>query len=158
MARNPECTICGIINTPENDDVALFDDIARDTGWRVVLMKDQGALGASYVTAREHRNDIDELTDREWQELRDLVRIITTAMRREFDPVHMNLAFDMNDGAAADEPTHVHFKLRPRGTRRTSIGRETFSDPGFGTKDIVPHKVGRETLILIRELIESGDT
>lgn len=157
MVRNPECTICDTISDPANGDVTLFDDTTESTGWRAVLMKDQGALGASYLTTREHRSDIDELSDTEWQELRDLVRLMTAAMKREFHPVHMNLACDMNDAAAAGEPTHVHFKLRPRGFRQTSIGRETFSDPGFGTKEVVPHKVGRATLTLIRELLESGN-
>lgn len=88
-----------------------------ETGWRVVLMKNQGAVGASYITTREHRADIDELTDQEWVELRDIVRILTEATKRQFGARHMNISCDMNDAAAAGTPTHVHFKLRGRGSR-----------------------------------------
>lgn len=151
---NPECSICNIINQPDNDDVTLFDNETVGAGWRIALMNDQGAIGASYLTTREHRSDIDELTDSEWVELRDLVRLLAGALRREFSPVHLNFACDMNDLALDGTPTHVHFKLRPRGFVPVEIGQERFSDAGFGTKIIFPHKVERSTLELIQERLE----
>jgi len=43
---NPECSICNIINQPDNDDVTLFDNETVGTGWRIALMNDQGAFDA----------------------------------------------------------------------------------------------------------------
>jgi len=43
---NPECSICSIINQPDNDDVTLFDNETVGTGWRIALMNDQGAFDA----------------------------------------------------------------------------------------------------------------
>lgn len=60
----------------------------------------------------------------------------------------------MNDSALDGTPTHVHFKLRPRGFVPVEIGQERFSDAGFGTKIISPHKVERSTLELIQEHLE----
>ena len=154
---NPECEICSIISSPDNNDVQLFQEDMSETGWRVVLMKNQGAVGASYITTREHRADIDELTDQEWVELRDIVRILTEATKRQFGARHMNISCDMNDAAAAGTPTHVHFKLRGRGSRLITIATEQFSDGGYGTKNVASHDVSLEALHAIRERIEAGD-
>lgn len=52
MAFNREYSICNIISQLDND-VTLFDNETVGTGWRIALMNDQGAIGASYLTTRE---------------------------------------------------------------------------------------------------------
>ena len=160
MSRyNPECTICDIISDPEKSrlDVRLFQDELRNTAWRAVLMTDQGAIGATYITTERHCPDIDELTRREWDELYDIMKLLSHAIKSEFNPRHMTLSCDMADADRDNIEPHVHFKLRGRGAPTTSVGREAFSDSRFGEKYVEPHKVGREVLLFIREKLESTD-
>ena len=58
MRRTPNCDICRIIRDPANDDVTIADDMAIADHWRIALMS-RGLPGSMYITAREHRRDID---------------------------------------------------------------------------------------------------
>lgn len=49
---NPECSICNIINQPDNDDVTLFDNETVGTGWRIALMNDQGGSTLELIQER----------------------------------------------------------------------------------------------------------
>ncbi len=152
--RNPECGICETINTVATDDVTVIDDDRLSDRWRLALMENQGALGSMYITTREHRSDLDSLTEEETRDLMEIAQAMTKALKTAFHATHVNFACDMNDAAALHQPTHVHFKLRGRYEHTTVINDEEFSDTGFGTKHIKPHFVGRQTLRVIRNKIE----
>lgn len=142
------CEICDIINSDNNDVI-----IDQSSGWRVVLMENQGVLGAVYITTTDHSQALGDLSDEKWLGLRDLVRELEAAISQAFHPVYFNFACDMNDAAREGKPTHVHFKLRPRYSTAVKVGDAIFTDPGFGTKKIDPHKVDQDTLRLIRNRI-----
>ncbi|QHN43161.1 hypothetical protein GII36_04910 [Candidatus Mycosynbacter amalyticus] len=145
------CSICDIITSPTNDDVVLL----KTHGWRVILMENQGVLGAMYITTERHYQTLGDLSDRQWLGLRDLVRELEGAVSRAFHPVYFNFACDMNDAARDGEPAHVHFKLRPRYAHAVQFEGEVFEDQGFGSKKIVPHQVEKPTLRAIRKVIVS---
>lgn len=142
------CEICDIISSDNNDVI-----IDQSLGWRVVLMENQGVLGAVFITAVDHHQALGDLSDKQWLGLRNLVRELEAAISQSFHPVYFNFACDMNDAAREGKPTHVHFKLRPRYSSAVKVGNEVFTDPGFGTKKIEPHKVDLDTLRLIRDRI-----
>lgn len=142
------CEICHIIKSDSNDVI-----IDQSFGWRVVLMENQGVLGAVYITAVDHYQTLGDLGDEQWLGLRNLVRELEAAISQTFHPVYFNFACDMNDAAREGKPTHVHFKLRPRYSTAVKLGNEVFADPGFGTKKIEPHNVDSDTLRLIRDRI-----
>lgn len=146
------CEVCSIINGPLGElDVQIIT--AQD--WRVSLMNDQGSLGASYLTTKDHVSTVGEISPAQWQELGELVRLLERAIDSAFAPEYFNLAADMNDAALGGQSPHVHFKHRPRYKHAVTVGGEEFSDPGYGTKTIQRHKVGRETLLVIRDVIQT---
>ncbi len=145
------CSICDIINSPTNRDVV----VTKSHGWRVILMENQGALGAMYLTTERHYQTLGDLTDEQWLGLRDLVRELEAVVSQTFHPVYFNFACDMNDAAKDGEPAHVHFKLRPRYAHAVQFEGEVFEDQGFGSKTIRPLVVDREMLVAIRKAIVS---
>lgn len=120
------CEICTHVNN--KDDSLLITE-----HWAVALAPDQGYLGRCYVTLREHKASLSDLSDQEWAEYRDIVRRLERASYEAFGGTPFNWACMMNNAyQEADAQPHVHWHFRPRYSQPVTVNGIEFTDPQFG--------------------------
>lgn len=101
--------------------------------WNVVLAPDQGYLGRCYVTLREHKASLSDLSDEEWADYAAIVRKLEQAGRKAFDASLFNWACMMNNAYQEENASpHVHWHFRPRYRQPVVVNGVTFTDPQFG--------------------------
>lgn len=110
MTQLASCEICTIL--PAVDEAFIF---AQTEHWQVNLAdRDQTVLGRSYIGLKRHAAELDELTEVEEYEFRDLRNGLVAAIRASFSPVNFNIACLKNDAFKADpdntppEAAHIH--------------------------------------------------
>ncbi len=124
----PGCVLC---------DASLGPIVCRGEHWRLVLNRNQNLLGKCFLVARRHIEQVAELTEAEWADLRREVARATEALRLAFQPDHFNYAFLQN------LERHVHLHVIPRyAERRTFAGLE-FEDPDYPGHYAVPSPARR---------------
>ncbi len=126
QGMNSECPLCAIINTREAN---LF---ATDH-WTVSLSSDQRYLGRAYVTLREHKENLRELSGDEWKDYIGIVKRLENACIKGLGATLFNWSCLMNN-AYQRKPynPHVHWHFRPRYENTVAINNITFEDPEFG--------------------------
>ena len=147
------CEICPILAT-RNDgrDVTVLET----PHWRAVLDSDQRVLGKMFVTLREHRPSISDLTVAEWQQLHEVMRQLELAVGTVFRPSHFNWSCLMNNAAVAEQSTHVHWHFHPRYKAPVEFAGEIFLDTElYPPKERTSHPVSREILHTIAAAIQS---
>lgn len=121
-----ECDICTNISA-EKANLLTTDS------WVVILSSDQGYLGRCYVTLRDHKGSLRELTDAEWQDYAGIVRRLENACKLGLGATHSNWTCLMNHSYQAKPGRpHVHWHFRPRYEKPVTINGVTFEDPEFG--------------------------
>jgi ATP adenylyltransferase len=147
------CEICPILASSSNgNDVVVLET----TYWRVVLDEDQRFLGKSFVTLREHKESVSELSSDEWQDLHDVMRRLETSIKRAFAPSHFNWLCLMNNAVVAGQPTHVHWHMHPRYKTAVKFADETFYDTElFPPKERTTHLITRDVLLQIAQAMAS---
>lgn len=124
--------------------------------WRAVLDSDQRVLGKMFVTLRQHKSSISELTTAEWQQLHEVMRQLESAVNIVSQPSHFNWSCLMNNAAVAEQPTHVHWHLHPRYKAPVEFAGEVFLDTElYPPKERTAHPVSREMLHTIATTIQS---
>jgi diadenosine tetraphosphate (Ap4A) HIT family hydrolase len=106
-------------------DPALGPILWEGRCWRLVLNRNQDLLGKCFLALRRHCEAVPELTDGEWQELREELRLATAALAECFAPDHVNYVFLQN------QDRHVHLHVVPRYTDARMFAGLTFDDPGY---------------------------
>ena len=98
-----------------------------------MLSPDQGYLGRSYVTLKNHKSNLSELSKNEWEEYSDIVKLLENACAKAFNAVMFNWSCLLNN-AYQEVPAqpHVHWHFRPRYELLQHIASTTFNDPDFG--------------------------
>jgi diadenosine tetraphosphate (Ap4A) HIT family hydrolase len=121
-----DCPICAIVKTKRAN---LF----TTEYWAVSLSPDQGYLGRTYVTLREHKGSLRELSSNEWEDYTEIVRSLENACLEGLGATLCNWTCLMNN-AYQQKPykPHVHWHLRPRYEKAVTINETTFEDPSFG--------------------------
>lgn len=101
--------------------------------WLVILTPDQGYLGRCYVTLRDHKVNLSELSQIEWGEYADIVNRIELACKKALGATLFNWSCLLNN-AYQVKPylPHVHWHFRPRYDSVKTIRDHTFQDPAFG--------------------------
>lgn len=122
----PHCEICSFLPTQQ---LGTPDVLMQTDRWVGVLDRNQGYLGKSFVTLRQHKGSIAELGDVDWRELHQIMRALEVALKAAFSMDVANWECLMNNAAKAGEPTHVHWHLFPRYVNGTSFQGEEFPDP-----------------------------
>jgi diadenosine tetraphosphate (Ap4A) HIT family hydrolase len=136
--QNPYCEICPIIENPgpQEADCQIYDG----EFWRVALrVGNQALLGTSFITLKDHKQSLRELSLEEDIEFVKIRNSLSDALEQTFDPdvlnisCLMNLAFNNPDDDPDFEPqTHVHWHVKPRYSQPRQIGGVIFTDPEFG--------------------------
>lgn len=101
--------------------------------WIVTVAPDQGYLGRSYVTLRQHRQQLHELNAAEWHDLTTVVSRLEPAITAAFGATSYNWSCLMNSAYQAANPVaHVHWHLRPRYRAPVIFNGVEYRDKDFG--------------------------
>ncbi len=111
----------------------MANNLIATKKWIVNLAPDQGYLGRSYITLREHKASLSELSSEEWEEFTNIARQLEVACKSAFSATLFNWTCLLNN-AYRDKPfnPHVHWHFRPRYESPVKINELTFLDPEFG--------------------------
>ncbi|HXC79283.1 MAG TPA: HIT family protein [Candidatus Acidoferrum sp.] len=93
--------------------------------WRVALNVNQNLLGKLIIVLGHHKEAVVDLTEPEWQDLREQVGWATRRLQTAFAPDHFNYAFLQN------QDRHVHLHVIPRYASERSVGGQAFGDAGW---------------------------
>lgn len=126
------CEICKIIPELRPEYV-----IYEGEHWVANLReRDQTLLGTTFITARRHVPELDQLKPEEDQEFVVIRNALFGAIRGVFTPVIFNTSCLKNDAFYPDPDTtppnqaHVHWHIKPRyGTQPVEFAGDTFQDP-----------------------------
>ena len=101
--------------------------------WSVFLSDEQDYIGRCILVLKRHCHSLSELTDGEWDELRDLVRRVEACLKAVLGAALCNWSCLMNSfyKEAAPDP-HLHIHVRPRYDRPVALNGNTYPDGEFG--------------------------
>lgn len=157
MVKRPEnCDICPIMHEPSEVEQALR--LIEDEYWVATLREDQQFLGTAFVTLREHKESMKELTDEEFLHFKSVSDRLTRAQEKVFGAKTVNISLLMNHAYQLPNPSpHVHWHLKPRYESPVTVNMEEFTDPEFGSyiRERRPHHPLPVTLKFIHGLLES---
>jgi len=124
----------------------------------IILAPDQGYLGRAYVTLRDHKSSLGELSEAEWQDYAVIVKRVENACKQGLGATLFNWSCLMNN-AYQNKPymPHVHWHFRPRYENPVIVNSVTFEDPEFGFHydREQKHTVDKETFAMILEKIKA---
>lgn len=125
MKHQAGCEVCAVL--------PLNSPIFETNHWMVSLSPDQGYLGRCYVTLKQHKGDMAELTNEEWLEFADIVKKLEGAITKAFGARMFNWGCLMNNAFQSEVALpHVHWHVRPRYDAPVVFSGEEFSDAAFG--------------------------
>lgn len=121
-----KCDACEFLKEPK-------DQILVTKHWNVGIGNNHAYLGRAFVTLREHKSSLSELSDVQWQEFHEIVRKLEKAYKQAFGAEPLNWGCFMNH-AFRTEPfnPHVHWHIFPRYKVAPVVSGITFDDPLFG--------------------------
>lgn len=120
-----ECAICQLLPNK--------NPILSTQYWEVNIAPDQGYLGRCYVTLKQHKGDLAELTNEEWLDYARVVKNIESAITLAFGAKLFNWSCLMNNAFQIQPATpHIHWHLRPRYESSVEFENSRFDDPLFG--------------------------
>ena len=101
--------------------------------WSVFLSDEQDYVGRCILVLKRHCGSLSELTDAEWDELRDLVRKVEACLKAVLGATLCNWSCLMNSfyKDAAPDP-HLHIHVRPRFDKPVMLNGRTYIDGEFG--------------------------
>lgn len=131
----PNCEICPIINEPSDMDKDFR--IHEGDAWRLTLRQNQALLGTTFITLKEHKESLPELTQAEEEEFIAVRNRLYGAVGLAFAPNVINISNLMNLAFNPDDPDfeahpHVHWHVKPRYKDPVRLEGQTFADPEFG--------------------------
>jgi len=125
---NPDCEICEFLQKPPKHQ------LLTPKYWTAGVLNDQPYLGRAIVSLRAHKGSLSELSDEEWAEFHDIVRILEPAYQKALGASPLNWGCFMNHGFRSDPPMpHVHWHIFPRYKETQTIHGLTFEDELYGS-------------------------
>ena len=101
--------------------------------WLVFLSDEQDYIGRCILVLKRHCGSLPELTDEEWDELRDLVRKVEACLKAVLGATMCNWSCLMNNFYKKPEPDpHLHIHVRPRYDKPVMLNGNTYTDSEFG--------------------------
>lgn len=131
----PYCEICPIIENPQQQDIDFR--IHEGEAWRVTLRDNQALLGTTFITLKDHKEGLEQLSREEDEEFVVIRNRLIGAVGIAFAPdgvnlsCLMNFAFRPNDDPNFTPQPHVHYHFKPRYRTPRTVADETFTDPEF---------------------------
>ncbi len=116
--------------------------VYESRSWSVFLSDEQDYIGRCILVLKRHCNALSDLTDDEWDELRDLIRKVETCLKAALGAVLCNWSYLMNSFYKASSPDpHLHIHVRPRYDKPVMLNGNVYTDSEFGHHYAV-HKSG----------------
>ena len=107
--------------------------VYENKAWSVFLSDEQDQLGRCILVLKRHCGSLAELTDDEWDELRDLVRNVETCLKTVLGATLCNWSCLMNSFYKEPAPDpHLHIHVRPRYDKPVTLNGSTYTDREFG--------------------------
>ena len=121
-----KCEICRNISSDSNL-------ITETEYWRVILADDQAYLGRSFVTLKNHKESLSQLSHEEWLDFETLAKHIEESYEKTFNSGRpFKWACMMNNAFKESNPApHVHWHLRPRHEKPVLVAGEEYTDPEY---------------------------
>lgn len=131
-----ECGTCERVQQRDEGTAPLWDSIIRSDQWDVVHAYDTSLLGWIVLVPRRHMEAVDELTESEGHELADLLRNVSSFLKRSLGCTKTYIM------QFAEHPLHphVHFHVVPRmpGIPKENMGANVFHYLGVDDESRVP--------------------
>lgn len=132
--------------------------VCESKSWSVFLSDEQDYIGRCILVLKRHCNSMSELTDDEWEELRDLVCKVEECLKAVLGATLCNWSCLMNNfyKEAAPNP-HLHIHVRPRYDKPVILNGCTYTDSEFGhhyalnKSGVIPAKDKEEVFIRLKE-------
>ena len=122
-----DCIWCHL--TPEDKRFQLYEG----NFWSVFLSDEQDYIGRCVLVLKRHAGSLSDLTDAEWDELRDLTRKVEACLKEVLGATLCNWSCLLNSFYKAPAPDpHLHIHVRPRYAKPVTINGNTYSDGEFG--------------------------
>ena len=132
MGMKSPCEVCTILPEIEPKYTII------DTPFWVANLRntDQTLLGTTFVTAKRHVPELDQLTPDEDLDFMIVRNSLIRAIRASFEPITFNISC-LKNYAFVDDPDntlteagHVHWHIKPRYTSNPQVvNDEVFTDP-----------------------------
>ena len=105
--------------------------------WQIKVNPDQAYLGRCVVVARRDVGSLSELTEEEWVDFSQVVKMLEFAIKKAFGGRMFNWTCLMNNAFKAEKEKnelakpHVHWHCRARYNSPVKFAGEVFEDPEF---------------------------
>ena len=126
--------------------------------WSVFLADEQDYIGRCILVVKRHCSSLSELTDDEWDELRNLVCKMEECLKAVLGASLCNWSCLMNSFYKKANPDpHLHIHVRPRYERPVMLSAGTYTDSEFGhhyalnKNGRIPDKDKEEVFIRLKE-------
>ena len=146
---------CDWCNLSEKDRKYL---LCESGCWSVFLADEQDYLGRCILVLKRHCNSLSEMTDDEWDELRNLICKVEACLKAVLGAVFCNWSCLMNNFYKEVAPNpHLHIHVRPRYDKPTVINGNTYIDSEFGhhyaldKSGAIPDEDREEVFIRLKE-------
>ena len=121
---------CDWCNLSEKEKQYLVCETAF---WSVFLSDEQDYIGRCILVSKRHCGSLSELTEEEWEELRQLIRKVETCFKTVLGATLCNWSCLMNSFYKSSDPNpHVHIHVRPRYKTPVTINGHMYADADFG--------------------------
>ena len=107
--------------------------VYESTFWSVFLSDEQDYIGRCILVLKRHRGSMTELTDGEWEDLRNLICKVEICLKTVLGATLCNWSCLMNSFYKETEPNpHLHMHVRPRYDEPVMVNGNTYIDSEFG--------------------------
>jgi ATP adenylyltransferase len=113
-----ECVFCQLLAQGVSEETGVF--VVTDTAFGVLNAFPYGS-GHVLVLPKRHVADLVDLDDDEAADYFSLLRRVTGAIHRAYQPDGMNIGFNLGRAAGAGIPQHLHGHLLPRWSGDTNF-------------------------------------
>ncbi len=123
------CDACEFLKAPNKKTQILETEY-----WNMGIdNRNHAYLGRAYVSLKQHKGSLSELSQAEWDDFHAIVKTLEKAYKSAFGAEPLNWGCFMNH-AFRTKPfnSHVHWHIYPRYETAPVIDGITFEDPLFG--------------------------
>ena len=132
--------------------------VYESKSWSGFLSDEQDYIGRWILVLKRHCGSMSELTDDEWEELRNLVCIVETCLKTVLGATLCNWSCLMNSFYKEAAPdAHLHIHVRPRYDKPVVLNGNTYTDSEFGhhyalnKSGVIPAADKEEVFIRLKE-------
>lgn len=123
---NTDCHICELLKEPG-------EQLLGTKNWTVGIGNNQAYFGRAYVTLRNHKASLSDLSQEEWSDFEEIVQQLESAFKSAFGAMPLNWACLMNNAFRNGESnSHVHWHVFPRYKTAPVLNGLAYDDPLYG--------------------------